>query len=1238
MSVAHLFPAAFTAGEVTPGLFGRFDTARLHVAAATARNGFISYRGGFYSRAGTEFVGFSKQTLRNFPPRLITFQFSINQGLALEFGNFYMRVIFDGGFVTESPFAITGITNTNPAVVSYRTLSTGVAATANNGVVSSSYQRGDTITLAGGVFSAPAVLVVNTSTLVSLAVNAGGSGYVIGDTLVLAGGTPAQMPVITVTGVSGGAITSFAISSGGAFNANGSGAFTQYSTSGAGTGATFKTALFGPLALTFQNVGSYTTVPTNPVNQAATSGVGAGATFNLIWATPAGLASGDWVALAGVNGMTQVNGQTYVISALTGTATSGTFTLSDVYGHPIDATGFGAYTNGGTAARIYTLVTPWAEQDLRYLKFTQSADVMSLCCVNQQSQTEYQPQDLTRLADDNWVLSGVVAEPTVAPPTSPTGSASSSGTTDYAYVITSVNDSDGTESIASAQAVVTSAVNIASTAGTITVTWTPVQGVNEYNIYKATPGDGVTPPAGSLFGYAGSAFGTQFLDSNIVADFTQVPPSHLNPFARGQITGVKITNGGSGSSFTATINSVTGSGAVLTTVVVSNVLVAVIVADPGQNYQPGDTITFNNSATGTLVLGAQSGTFPAVVAYFQERRFYGYTLNNPDTYFGSQPGSFTNFDARTPTIDSDAITGTPWAVEVNGIQFMLPMPGGLLVMTGLGSWLLNGGGGALSAQPFTPANQDATPQTFNGCSQTVAPFKVDNDVVYLQAKGSIYRRFNYQIYANIYTGEDITINSGHMFQDYTILEHAWCEEPFKTLWAVRSDGVLLTATINKPQEVLAWTRGDTDGLYQSVCSVTEPPVDALYLATQRFPGGNSAYMIERMNDRLWSSVDNVWCVDCGLALAQPMPNATLAVSSATGLGACTGATGIVAGAGYSGAAFGVVVDAPTTPGAMPGPGAGAVPTLTFVGGALTAVSFAPGSQGTGYVNPKLVISDPAGSAGGAGATAAVTLSNAATATASASVFSNANVGNVIRAGGGIMTVTGFTDTQHVAVNITQPVVQVRQRTDGTKVPLPLAAGAWSMTAPVSVVTGGQYLAGMLCTGLADGVVIPAFAMPASGTVALSQPSTSVVIGLGFTAQLQSVYLDGGETTIQGQRKKIAAVTARVEGSRGLQIGTNQIDGSTLSPPQTAVTWGQGQGGMTAVPDKGIPAYVNPSLVPLYTGDVRIPTAGGYATPGQVAMQQVNPLPMQISALIPEELPGDVPQLKAQPKQQARAAA
>jgi hypothetical protein len=54
-----------------------------------------------------------------------------------------------------------------------------------------------------------------------------------------------------------------------------------------------------------------------------------------------------------------------------------------------------------------------------------------------------------------------------------------------------------------------------------------------------------------------------------------------------------------------------------------------------------------------------------------------------------------------------------------------------------------------------------------------------------------------------------------------------------------------------------------------------------------------------------------------------------------------------------------------------------------------------------------------------------------------------------------------------------------------------------------------------------------------------------------------------------------------------------------------------------------------SVLPLYTGDLRVPLPGGYDRKGQVAIQQTLPLPLNVSAIIPEIFPGDTPQLKVQ---------
>ena len=69
----------------------------------------------------------------------------------------------------------------------------------------------------------------------------------------------------------------------------------------------------------------------------------------------------------------------------------------------------------------------------------------------------------------------------------------------------------------------------------------------------------------------------------------------------------------------------------------------------------------------------------------------------------------------------------------------------------------------------------------------------------------------------------------------------------------------------------------------------------------------------------------------------------------------------------------------------------------------------------------------------------------------------------------------------------------------------------------------MHLAGATVTGIADGNVIPPTVVPANGIVTLPEAATSATVGLGYQAQLQSLYLDVGQPTVQGQRKKIGDV-------------------------------------------------------------------------------------------------------------------
>lgn len=180
----------------------------------------------------------------------------------------------------------------------------------------SGYAINDTITVAGGTAGTAAIFTVTHGQLVSAAKNAAGSGYAPGDTITLAGGTAGTAAVITVDTVSTGAIATFHISTPGDYTVL-STTFTQASTSGSGTGATFNTGLFGVLTATVTTAGSYT-VNATTFTQASSTGSGTGATFNTI--------------VYGVNtftisnpGIYQTNAASFTQSATSGSGTGATF-------------------------------------------------------------------------------------------------------------------------------------------------------------------------------------------------------------------------------------------------------------------------------------------------------------------------------------------------------------------------------------------------------------------------------------------------------------------------------------------------------------------------------------------------------------------------------------------------------------------------------------------------------------------------------------------------------------------------------------------------------------------------------------------------------------------------------------------------------------------------------------------------------------------------------------------------
>lgn len=655
--------------------------------------------------------------------------------------------------------------------------------------------------------------------------------------------------------------------------------------------------------------------------------------------------AGEWIYITGINGTTQLNGNYYQVIA----NTAGSVTLADLNGTPIDGTAFTAWVSGGTAARIYTISTPYAAADLALVKFAQVTNQMILCHPN------YAPQVLSLVTATNWTLAAAVFGSTASAPTSvavsttlPPANPSGGGSVGYSYVVTAI-DSNGQESSPSTAATV-KAADIRTTSGTNQITWSPTAGAHGYNVYESYVSYFGVVPAGVNYGFIGTVTGTTFTDSNITPDFAESPPVAQNPFvgsgiayvtmtANGTYTSVPtasavggspsipavlqpvlganytpaVTAGGAGyvvgdkvnfgNGVLMEVTAIGGGGAITTWTMTANGNITtgstpanpvaqvstsgagtgatmtatwgvsyVVVINPGAGFSSTPTITFSaGAATATATLGATSNGNPAVPAFCQQRLILAGQPGAPQTFHASQPGAYYNFDITAPAQASNAITETLVSNTQETIKAIASFSSGMIVFTDKAMWLVNGANGAagISATSIT-ANRQST----NGCND-MPPIVINYSALFVNSKGFSVYEAAYNIYFTTFTSSDITTIASHLFFGYNLTEWAWADQPFHIVWAVRSDGVMLSLTYLKEQEFSAWSHHVTNGSYLSIASVTETTpslgaADSVYTVVQRAINGRTVKYIERFADRIFpNGIASAWCVDAGVQYTGP---------------------------------------------------------------------------------------------------------------------------------------------------------------------------------------------------------------------------------------------------------------------------------------------------------------------------------------------------------------------------------
>lgn len=573
----------------------------------------------------------------------------------------------------------------------------------------------------------------------------------------------------------------------------------------------------------------------------------------VITITGHGYEDGEWLWLDSIGGMTELNNRFVKVA----NATTNTFELTDLDDNNIDTSAYTTFTSGGNASRIFELTTTYLEADLRVIKYTQSADVMTLC------HPDYVESELSRTQHYAWSLDSINWDPTITWPTAISGTGTSSGTS-YTYVITAVANETGEESLAGTETAKNITNITQANPGVVTIAshgWNDLDVVDLGSIGGMTELNGVRA---RINGTTTNTFELEDLQGDNIDTSAYTAYTSGGTAARGS-TDVTSTDLTSTNTITLNWTGVSGAesynvyrkdngvfgfiGTTEETTFTDNNIEPVLDDSPPKRRRPFD-----------------GANYPGAVTYHKQRRVFGGPDANPQTVYGTQVGHFKNMNRATPAKDDDAFQFTLDSEQVQQIRHITSLKK-LIIFTSGSTWLMKG---SADSEIITPSSVDSD-EEFVAPSSHLRPLRIGRDILYVEDGGKEILYLNYSLEADGLDGESLTLISSHLFKRREVVEWAYAKTPYSVIWCVTDTGELLALTYNRKQQVWAWSRHETDGFVESVASILEDnewgyKEDFVYFSVRRTIGGNTKRFIERMHSRNFQLEEECFFVDSGLSL------------------------------------------------------------------------------------------------------------------------------------------------------------------------------------------------------------------------------------------------------------------------------------------------------------------------------------------------------------------------------------
>ncbi len=259
--------------------------------------------------------------------------------------------------------------------------------------------------------------------------------------------------------------------------------------------------------------------------------------------------------------------------------------------------------------------------------------------------------------------------------------------------------------------------------------------------------------------------------------------------------------------------------------------------------------------------------YPTSLAFFQQRLWFGGSAYQPQTFWGSVTDDYEDF-----TLGTNADSGLAFTLaseERNQILWMVGQRR-LVLGTSGGVWAAYGDeleAAITATKPPLVLKQNQIPCAYQ------RPIFINGSILFIQSSGRKLRELVLDGAQGIYDDTDLTVLSDQISAG-GLLTPCYQQDRDSLVWCTTGLGNLVSMTYEKKQNVIAWARHNTPGVFESCDTIKGEIDDEVWVCVLRTINGTPKRFIERMKGYYNPSVDTPLGLG-GQQVEVPVPYTTL---------------------------------------------------------------------------------------------------------------------------------------------------------------------------------------------------------------------------------------------------------------------------------------------------------------------------------------------------------------------------